>query len=454
MKNVLRILTGSHYKMERFCLLFSALFLTMLLILLNCLRINYKHAQLNLGAQAVYTRSGQFSLSQTYVNVENVYRNKDFTKAFVLLKTEDAGMRTLPADAKDYMMFMTAMEKKSPLTCTPTGAIYMFGNTGYIGLYFADEKGFEANMYDIVLRNTRMIVQPQTAAADASFRDKSYVKNNQMHFYVNLAGSDGVEASFLEQENPTMRDIYVELLSMSDESSIKQGLNTTLLEMNATMAQINEYGLRLSETYGLAVPLLPVSIEGDYVTTNPELTIANPNVFSSTMLRRTGSAHVASQYTIEVDSSDDAAYQEYVRGDDLYLVTDFVFPGGVQFDYQSTSLLDGIVEQFKDPSMTYDQWLTHQQTEANNYSSSDTGANWGQWKYKDGRNFESSAYDVTLQAIGSDIAQYEQAVNKLVSLKSGYQTKQLYDLLALDTSSKSVATMFTIRTDSEVLTLW
>lgn len=454
MGRMLRMFAGAHYKMERFCVMFTALFLAMLIILLNCFRINYKNAQLNLGTKAVWTSSAQFSLSETYINVENVYRNSTFTKAFVLLKAEDNGMRTLSTDAKDYQMFMTAAEKKSPLTCSPTGAIYVFGNTGMIGLYFADEKGFDPNLYDIVLRNTRMMVQPNTAKADAVFRDKSYVKNNQMHFYVNLAGSDAPIADFLEQDDPQVRDIYIDLVSTSKDAEIKQGLNEALLEMNVTMAQINEYANRLSNTYRLAVPALPVSIDGDYVTTQADLTAGNPNVFTSNMLRRTGTTAVYSPYTVTVDSSDATVYQDFVNGDDLYLVTDFVFPGGVQFDYQSASLREGIVEAFKDPALTYDQWLTHQRNEEAQYSRAEVGANWGKWMYKDGKEFVGSSYDDTLHAISADISQYQAAVDKLVGLKSTYQKKQLYDLLALDTSSKSIAQMFSIRSDAETVVLW
>lgn len=454
MGKMLRMLSGTHYKMERFCVMFTALFLTMIIILLNCFRINYKNAQLNLGTKAVWTNSAQFSLSETYVNVSNVYRNSTFTKAFVLLKAEDAGMHTLSTDAKDYQMFMTAAEEKNPLTCDPTGAIYIFGNTGMIGLYFADENGFEPNLYDIVLRNTRMMVQPNTAKADATFRDKSYVKNNQMHFYVNLAGSDAPVAKFLEEENPEVRDIYIDLVSTSRDAEIKQGLNKTLLDMNVTMAQINEYANRLSNTYNLSVPALPVSIENDYVTDKPDLTAGNPNVFTSSMLRRTGTTAVYSPYSVTVDSSDATLYQEYVSGDDLYLVTNFVFPGGVQFDYQSASLREGIVDGFKDPALTYDQWLNHQRNEEAQYSRADVGANWGKWMYKDGKEFVGSSYDATLQAIEADIKQYQAAVDKLVGLKSDYQKRQLYELLALDTSSKSIAQMFSIRSDAETVILW
>ena len=161
-----------------------------------------------------------------------------------------------------------------------------------------------------------------------------------------------------------------------------------------------------------------------------------------------------SPYSVTVDSSDATLYQEYVSGDDLYLVTNFVFPGGVQFDYQSASLREGIVDGFKDPALTYDQWLNHQRNEEAQYSRADVGANWGKWMYKDGKEFVGSSYDATLQAIEADIKQYQAAVDKLVGLKSDYQKRQLYELLALDTSSKSIAQMFSIRSDAETVILW
>lgn len=445
------MLAGPHYKMERFCATFLAFTIALGGIFGISLKIHQDHKRLTLGTQAKYTSEAQFSLSQDTVEVVNIYRDTNFTKAFVLLKV--GSMANLSTDAKDYKVFMTSYEKNNPLTCNPTAAIYMFGNTGYIGLYFADDAGFQPALYDIVVRNTKMLVQGDRNAAAYYFKDESYVNHNQMHLYANFAGSDALIAKFLDKPDPKVRDIYVELISEQSADMVRTELNTTLLDMNSKMALINEYSRRLNNN-GISVPELPPSIAGDYITTEAELTAGNPETFSVSMLTQ-GTVVDSTTYNVTVDSEDEESYQSFVTGDTLYLVTDYVYPGGIQYNYQDVSLQDNILDTLKPETLTFEQWVASKKTETSQYyGRGENDVVFSNWVYKTGATFQESQYDKTSQLIGPDIRIYEQAVRDLAQLKLKYQTQLLFNLLAEDASSRNIASVFSVRSDADTLTLY
>lgn len=435
------MMKNPHYRMERFAVMVLAFVFVLASIFGICLKRQHDSNQLVLGAQSQYTNQTVFSLTGETLDVVGSYRDSNFTKYFVLLKS--SSMDNLPTTAEGYQMYMTAYDSKKPLKCNPQGAIYVFGNTGYIGLYFHDEAGFPSNMYDVTVRNWSMVAEGDPARAQTLYSDPSFWSYNQISLHANFAGTAAPVAGFLDAGSFTAEDAYSELVLDVGSEPLRAKMNERLYTMNQAMNAINLRRDKLGLS-GIVVPDLPVSIAGDMVTSNPELTRDNPSCFDVSMLSAPSDGD--KDYDISVDVEDEG----YVSNDKLYLVTDYVFPGGVQYNYQDVSVSDRILDQLKPEELTYAQWTNSKSVEANTYGTSTQKYT---WKYKDGRMFRADE-NAKSAAIQTDIAGYETAVNTMISEKKALQTSDLYELLKVDETNRGISDLFTVVARQETLILY
>lgn len=464
----LKVLFDSHHRMERFCVLFVFFVTTLFALLGISLGITHNQGKITLTTQAKYTQTAQWSLTGQTVNVVDVYRNDASSRIFILLKIgQDADdMATMSLNAEDYIILMTGRGREK-LTNTPKAAVYMFGNTGYMGLYFVDAKGFDPHVYDIVVRNTNMVVpdvaDETRAAALEAFGDRSYATFNQMHLYANFAGTDAVVKDFLNTDNPSVEMIYADTVAAIDEGPARKQLDQCLYDMNNYMVLINNYAKNLS-SQGVRIPELPAALKGDAIVTDPSLTASNPSGFDKSMLSQ-ADVLVSSGYTRSSDGYDEfqcvsGKTDDTGTGDgSLYLVTDFVFPGGVQYDYQSRKLVDGFLDDLKPSDMTFRQWTESKSVEKSTYQSV-TGridnSYYAVWETSDGIEFSSSD-SVFLEEnpiIKDNITRYIDAVNQLYQAKYNYQVTSLYSLLRIQSTSDMSGSMFSIRNDDDTLIVY
>lgn len=436
--------TNPHYKMERFAAMVLVFVLLLGSIFGYCMKQRYDANQITLGAQSLYTGTTYFSLTGEEVSVVGGYRDTNFTKYMFLLKAPS--MTNLPSEASKYQMFLTSGNPKSKLTCDPKGSIYVFGNTGYIGLYFYDASGFGSNLYKVTLRNTDMMVEgnKETAAyyyPDAG--DSSFSNFNQCRVIANFAGTAAPVADFLNAESFTANDVYTELVLETGSRSTRETLNQQLYTMNIAMETINNYKERL-DNFGMVVPDLPVAIAGDQIVNQKALTEANPTEFTASML--SNRSHVNDDYDVTVDVED----EEYATNDQLYLVTDYVFPGGVQYNYQDVKISDHVLDALKPEDINYRQWKQGKTIEGNTYAVSSPRFT---WRYKDGKTFVPDENTKAVQ-IQSDITVYETAVNAMFSAKKQFQTETLYLLLEIDNANRGISDLFSVEASDNTLLLY
>lgn len=438
-----RFMLDDHHKMERFCVLFVAFCVALASMFGICLKIHADNQKLHLSTTALYTSSSTFSLSNDVVNFEGIYRNSDYTKSFVLMKTET--MQDLSIDANDYQIFMTTSDGKG-VQGTPTAGIYVFGTTGYIGLYFANPAVFQPAMYNIVVRCNAVVPSDIESTAASNYNDISFQNFNQIQFFTNFAGSNAPTAEFLDNDEATVRDIYYELFLSGSAQSSKRSMSSSLAKMNSYMQRINEYRRRL-ETLNVEVPALPAAISGDYITTDPELTIDNPTDFDPSMLNSVD-AFLSTEYniTVNTDAGDDS---EFVTGDMLYLVTDYVFPGGYQYNYQDLDAVRGSLDSIVPMGLTYPEWKQMKSDEAEDYS--DISLSFGTWYDKSGVVIDMSGTDVASSNVMTAINNYMDAVKQLYNLKRNYQTSMIFNAIEPEVSIETVASIFSISSTANTL---
>ena len=483
----------SHHKMERFSVLFCFFIFMIGLLFAISFKIHLDHQKITLDRQALYTEKSAWSLTGQKVKVIDIYRNNDSSKIFILIQTGNGpgDMANMSIDANDYRIFMTGFRGEK-LTNNPRAAFYVFGNTGYMGLYFVDSRGFDPHMYDIVVRNTKVLTTDIDPGAAAQYDDGSFADYNQIRLYANFAGTDATVASFLNKDQPTVQEVYAECIASISETPIRTQLDEDLLLMNNQMNLANQYAAQIT-SYGIRIPELPVSLVGDSITLDKTLTADNPVAFDKEMVNSRGNM-IQSEYntTVVSDSvqfdcvaskdirtfepgqavSNDSATSEDgeqtgteeekpkdENAGRLYLVTDFVFPGGYQFNYQDVTLMDSSLAGLQPDGMSFAQWSESKMIEQQTYTTIKSGFDksyYNVWYRDDGSEYtynEDLALDAD-KAVQQALTNYSETIANLYTTKYKYQTKDLYEFLKLKASSDTSDLMFSINTNDNVLTMY
>jgi hypothetical protein len=313
-------------------------------------------------------------------------------------------------------------------------------------------------MYNIVVRNDNIITS--NIGSYGEYSDSSFNYHNQIQLYANFAGTNAVVADFLNSDNPSLTDIYADLVTASSESSIRSSLRSTLVSMNEQMLLINYYADSLRR-YDVVVPSLPAALAGDVITSDSTLSINNPEGFDKSMTN-TNSSVISSNYnSIDVGSDvfDCIAATDVNNTGTLYLVTDFVFPGGYQYDWQNMKITDNIIGSLKPESMTFTEWTSSKTNEKSVYSTVSSSLDrsyYSTWYKADGSviSYSSDSSMIDESTVSGIMTNYVNAVSSLYSLKYKYQTEQLYSLLNLEYVSESSAAIFSINNSDNVLVMY
>ena len=258
---------GSHYAIERFGFVFLTLFLCMSLLLGVIFSQKVKSDHKILTGRAVYTSSFTMSLTGVAGFVEGVYTNEDHSKCFLLWHFDD--MTQLPVSVDEYMFLLKGYDLSTgihPFTkCNPATSFYVFGNTGYMGLYFYQQSGFESQVLELTIRSLNNF--PGNSGRDEAqgmSGDTSRYSYDQGIIYFNPGGSYATRVSFLDKEDWSPFDVYNEIITVPQEVSIRNLLKTELSNMHRLRLMMNEYERRLTG-YGVLPSEVPVEIATDNI---------------------------------------------------------------------------------------------------------------------------------------------------------------------------------------------
>lgn len=406
---------GPHYRMERFSLLFCVMVVGILVTTVSCFVAHVQTQNTTLGEQAIY--STEFETSKTGVSgkVIDVYSSEDKAKTLLLLKFDDT--KVVSTNADNYQMFLTGAsveQNKQTLDGVPSGSIYMFGNTGYMGIYLVNKDGFGPQILDLVVRCNSELQTNASEDVDEEVEDKSFVDYDQFRVYFNPGASKAKHLDCLDgSKAPSIKDFYNEAVITPQEDEIHAQLETQVNNMRVSLNQIHEYEERL-ETEGVTVPAEPSVIAGDKVITN-----------------------------------DDGSYTYKPAT---------VLPGGYDLDWQHTSVVDGfikgLIKKTDSPNMTVDQYFAMMTREANaDASGNQLDTNNIEWQLNDGTLISSLSGGKS-----SRYTKYMEMCNDLTNAwrtyynqKVDYQHEMLGSLLDLEVSKDSILTSSSVNTSENVL---
>lgn len=360
-------------------------------------------------SRAIYTTEATFSRTNETSKVVGVYTNSDKTRGMVLIKFSDGV--NISSNASDYKVFTTASnlkKGKENLISKPAGSIYVFGTSGYIGLYFVDNGGFNSQIFKSTIRmekefksvDDKKIVKEQLPG-------ESYSQYDQADFYYNLGASEATKLTTLDNAEFSIQDFYVEAVGSKLNNDKRKEITDNLNNMSKTMLQIREMKSRLESTFvdgvGLIVPDLPKEISSDN--------------FSGS-------------------------------GDDILYSTDYVYPGGLNFNWKDIDLKKGYFKSINNKYINPDDLslskflvkLREQQSKSEAVKKFEH-----QWVMSDGSKFEDFVRTIGLdnsgvESMNSNVANYTSLLDSYMEMKQAYQTKDLKDLLSLDVTFDNATT--------------
>lgn len=418
MKNRLKWLTSPHYKMERFGLMFTGLLLCMC-ILLGFVVQHKKVVDANtLSDQVQYTQQATMSLSGNTAQVVGVYLDSAQTECFVLLKWDDPSI--LVSDAAEYRMFVTGSDiygVYTDLYSKPMGQIYMFGSTGYMGLYLTDSAGFPTQVISIIGRcESTLHIQDNVP----TYSDSTFNEYDQFEIYLNPGAAGFEPAAFLDEDRMTLYDIYEGTVIEGQEIGIKETLETDLQKMETLLTQIKQYETRIEGTTFnddggrfVVVPDAPLAIRGDQVIT------------------------------------DENGVRTFVSVTDL--------AGGYDVDWRNHTMRDGgYLDSIVPEGTTASKYIATQMSLADIVEREGLAVDDVLWYWSDGTRYtgENITQSSRLDSLAKDIASLKDAWTEYYKLKIDYQITQQEALLLLELNARDVIQTYTINNAENVVTLW
>lgn len=426
---------SSHFAIERFGIMLGTLLLFLSGALILSAKYDHDYQTQKMDSQALYTKDFETSKSQVAANVKGVFANKQRTRSFLLFKVQDTD--SLPMDAKKYQFFMCGENNHGEFAQVqgqPAGIFYVFGSTGYMGLYLVNTQGFKPQILNVVGRvNSQIVDNPSSDDVD----EGTFSKYDEFNIRFNPGAKKVKTISSLDDHaEPSVSELYSEMVLNKEEKSTKKDLGDELDKLQIDLNKIQDYTHRLEIYDHVRVPKAPKFIRGDKIVT---------------------------------------------KNHQKYLITKHVAKGGYNFNWQDWTIeegfIPGIIKQNKmDPSLSDTDFLTAMQKKRKNSANSsdptmDAIVPDSAWRYTDGKKISSDVINgsddsddstsdgdsgnVSRNAqMNNDIQSLEQAWSNYISDKIEYQTDDLEQLLQLEATYHEINRFSAVNDSKSVLKLW
>lgn len=263
-----------HYKMELFIAKFSVFFVFLMIIFIAVTVTASKKKAESRKTQALYTTTVTTSKTKNQGKVQGIYKSKDGKRVFLLWKFD--AIENMPQLAKDYTMYLTKSDPYGNLDylkTKPSGGLYVFGSTGYMGAMLINSAGFEHEVHSLVARASTELVPGVESGATKNgefMNDESFRKYDQFQIFFN-PGVDTIETLDILNEDglPQSNMLFETLVTRKEEETARNNLDKTIKDMKFALNQIEEAKKRV-DLAGMQVPEDPVILKGDKVIENKD----------------------------------------------------------------------------------------------------------------------------------------------------------------------------------------
>lgn len=447
---------GSHYTIERFGVISAVALTGTVLFTAGAAGFAVKATNENLADQAIYTTNFASSITQNNGSVSGVYTNTDKTRALVMMKFTTP--RAMSAQANDYFVYATGIgdgDTPTKLAQPTVGSIYMFGDSGYMGVLLEAPDGFTQQKINLTVRANKRLSpdNPMTEKqlAENGYSD-SFLLNDEWRVVLNPAGNFAEGLETLNAEDIDAKKLYIEAVLFNDEMKLRKDLDESLADLKAAYDRMTTYEEQMADT--------SVALDGDYnVRLIPPVL---PDVISGDELEGFSSSEVQAAYkaleTGNISSVDmklreqlDAKNQRARDMDNAegypntYTVNAETLPaGGFNYDWRNTTLLDGYVDQaIPDEETSKAVYVTSRMAaQDDRFSSRDF-----RWMLTNGKALDE--YDDTEPAVvrlATLASNASQAYADYYGAKTRYMRDLLGEMLLLEINAEDVADATSINT--------
>lgn len=467
-----RLKLGSHYAIERFGVFSAAFAVTGALIVGSTVYNSVDARRADISSQVLYTSAFESSRTRTTGDVQGVFTNDDNTRVLLMLKLSEGG--TYSNDPNDYYAYVSGIKgdnianNPEPVAQPTVGSIYMFSDTGYMGLMLHAPEGFGSQLLNVTFRADQEfsdvnVMNDEELAANGY--GPSFKEADQWRVIFN-PGAEGVEVlpSLNLEGQPSPRDIYADTVLAQDEVMVRQQLMSSVDKLRGLQERIGKAEEALGKktaavepnkpAVSVVPPILPDYLVGDtFVGPSREevgeLMQAYINgetaqfpfaEFQESMSPRAWFMDTEFAEGMDVATNPNLAEEKLYVGDYQPSFMKFqpahVIPGGLNFNWQNRTILDGYIDSIvpdgKDPHEFLEEIL--------GYAQDRPEFNTGDWSLSNGKKIKD--YDRMNQQTQSLVG----AANVLASAyesyyaaKVEYQMAQLMSLLELEIQLNDVA---------------
>jgi len=403
---VARLKLGPHYKMERFAITF--------ILLISCLCVltgiayarELDRRKVHLNNEPILTEKFMLSLSEVKGTVVDVYGNNDGTVALMLLRFDN--MSQISANAQNWRMYYSALNEKR--LNNPDGIIYVFGNTGYVGLLFSDPEGFQVQVSDIILQHTSNLV---SQAASSAPEADAFEKFDMAQLWVNLGASDVKYLQPLDDlDNLNIYSFLSLTIYAEDEELLREKAEEHLSTMAQSLAAMDELVDRLRRK-NVVIPEFPMYVGG-----------------------------------VATTDGDGGLYIKFAD----------IMPGGYDYDWRNTSLKDGYARLVVHEDNTLREHMLYMTNERAIVSTSIAVSNYN-WYFEDGtflplrHEGDGPLLDFEEEA-RADINALTQEWRSFYNARYQYQVNVLQGLLSLEENLMVQRVNFSVNDDEKVIVLY
>lgn len=334
-----------------------------------------------------------------------IWESSDHKRAFVAFKFDDDSVSKMPTDAARYAVTVGAVDSNDqvqPMKVATSASLYVFGSTGYLGIYLVAGEEFQPQLYQAYIQATTTDNQ-----------------NVGWLITLNPAATQMPHSDVLDAQTLDPSTLYRQAVAVTREQDLRKNLTDDLNQMYADQQSAVQYITRL---------------DSDGVTTEGMLpTMATSDSFPQ-----------------NEDGSRQAKLGESV-------------PGGVTFDWFDASIMDdgSYAKAAMDAAGvgSYDELVS--ELAASSATASDTGKNAYRvptdltlWHMKDGKTVADAKPDVsdsTYTDITQSIGSLSNVVGDYITAKTKYQTTDALAILAFENDVSRVTGSIT-SADCNILT--
>ena len=252
---------GPHYAIERFGMAVGMLVLALVVFIGAGTAWSMQSAAQANATTTVYTANFSTTGSGVSGSVLGVWSNESRTRAVALVKMAD--MSRLPIDASKYTVDVygaDSMGYVTPVEGEFACGLYVYGDSGYIAFYITSPTAIPRQRIGV---NVNLGL---TMNADSSGELSEVNQTDSFMFQVN-PGADGVIATgALEGDSFNPVEFFEQVVSASEEASLREALADDMGSLRTTLSYINEYTDRVRSDGVEVTDMTPEWVVGDNIS--------------------------------------------------------------------------------------------------------------------------------------------------------------------------------------------